>query len=82
MPSNEMDLRRTLAENLREYRKMKDLSQEELAANCNLHRTYIGSVERCERNVTLGTLCALSKALNIEVPNLLLSRKDSKIAKK
>ena len=82
MSSNELELRRTLAENLREYRKEMGLSQEDLAENCNLHRTYIGSVERCERNVTLGTLCALSKALNIEVPNLLLSRKDSKIVKK
>ncbi|MGA3051365.1 MAG: helix-turn-helix transcriptional regulator [Chitinispirillaceae bacterium] len=75
MPSIELELRRTLAGNLRAYRKMKGLSQEELASKCNLHRTYIGSVERCERNVTLGTLCSLSRALNITVPNLLLSRK-------
>ena len=82
MPSHELELRKTLASNLRGYRKINDLSQEELAAKCNLHRTYIGSVERCERNVTLGTLCALSKALNIEVLSLLISRKDSKDAKK
>ena len=81
MPSHELELRKTLASNLREYRKINDLSQEELAAKCNLHRTYIGSVERCERNVTLGTLCALSKALNIAVPRLLISRKNSKNAK-
>jgi transcriptional regulator with XRE-family HTH domain len=81
MSSHELELRKILASNLREYRKINDLSQEELAAKCNLHRTYIGSVERYERNVTLGTLCALSKALNIEVPSLLISRKDSKNAK-
>lgn len=49
-------LRQILAENLRNFRKSQELSQEELAAKCDLHRTYVGSVERCERNVTLSTL--------------------------
>ena len=75
MLSNEMELRKTLADNLRGYRNRKGLSQEEFAFQCNLHRTYVGSVERCERNVTLGTLCSFSKALDIPVPNLLSKEK-------
>jgi len=41
---------------------------------CNLHRTYIGSVERAERNVTLKTLETLASALGVSVPELLTKR--------
>lgn len=64
-------LRKTLADNIRAHRATKGLSQEALADVCGLHRTYIGSVERCERNVTLSTLEVLSAALSISVPDLL-----------
>ncbi|CAG9223728.1 DNA-binding XRE family transcriptional regulator [Paraburkholderia tropica] len=67
-------LRAVLAENLRQYRKLHGYSQEELANRCELHRTYIGSVEREERNVTLHTLEVLAKALGVSVPELLTSR--------
>ena len=60
-----------LAENLRAFRSAQDLSQEELANLCNLHRTYVGSVERGERNVTLSTLEAFAYALGVSVPTLL-----------
>ena len=60
-----------LAENLRGYRRDQNLSQEELAELCGLHRTYVGSVERGERNVTLSTLEAFAKALGVSVPHLL-----------
>ena len=69
-------LRKILAKNLRAFRKSKGLSQEELAAKCDLHRTYIGSVERCERNVTLSTLETLSLALEITVPELLTPKEN------
>jgi transcriptional regulator with XRE-family HTH domain len=65
------DLRKILADNVKAYRNAKGLSQEELADQCGLHRTYIGSVERCERNVTLGTLELLAHALKTNVPDLL-----------
>ncbi len=48
-----------------------NLSQEELADKCGLHRTYVGAVERGERNVTLSSLEVLSLALNVDVPTLL-----------
>ena len=59
---------------MRTYRKRHGLSQEALADACDLHRTYIGSIERCERNVTLSTLEVLAEALNVSVPELLSSR--------
>ncbi|HEX4119303.1 MAG TPA: helix-turn-helix transcriptional regulator [Verrucomicrobiae bacterium] len=68
------DLRKILADNIKAYRDAKNLSQEELADECGLHRTYIGSVERCERNVTLGTLEVLAQALKTTVPNLLTQK--------
>lgn len=61
----------TLAQNILAFRKIRGLSQEELAHACGFHRTYIGSVERCERNVTLSTLEALASALEVSVPSLL-----------
>ncbi|WP_371331068.1 helix-turn-helix domain-containing protein [Klebsiella quasipneumoniae] len=65
------DIKEILAENIRVYRNINGLSQEQLAEISGLHRTYIGSVERKERNVTLNTLVCLAKALNTSVPNLL-----------
>jgi len=73
-------IRATLAENVRAYRKILGLSQEELADRCELHRTYIGSVEREERNVSLSTLEVLAAAFDIGVPQLLTAR--TKNAKK
>ncbi|GFO72843.1 XRE family transcriptional regulator, regulator of sulfur utilization [Bathymodiolus japonicus methanotrophic gill symbiont] len=71
-PSQEIT--QILADNIRTFRKSKHLSQEELADMCELHRTYIGSVERGERNVTLSTLEALSTTLGVSVPELLTRR--------
>ncbi|MCC6415438.1 MAG: helix-turn-helix transcriptional regulator [Opitutaceae bacterium] len=65
------DLRDILAGNIRLYRTKAGLSQDEFADKCGLHRTYVGSIERCERNVTLGTLELLAKATGAAVPTLL-----------
>lgn len=64
-------LLKNLAINVRKYRKKIGLSQEQFAEKCGLHRTYIGAVERAERNVTLSTLEILSKALDISISHLL-----------
>lgn len=69
-----LSLRATLATNIRAFRKMHGFSQEELADRCNLHRTYIGSVEREERNVSLSTLEVLAQALGVSVPELLTQK--------
>jgi transcriptional regulator with XRE-family HTH domain len=67
-------MRAILAENVRAFRKNHGLSQEELADHCELHRTYIGSVEREERNVSLSTLEVLAQALGVSVAELLTPR--------
>ncbi|OUL86847.1 helix-turn-helix domain-containing protein [Paraburkholderia hospita] len=67
-------LRTILAKNVIDFRKRNGYSQEELAALCDLHRTYIGSVEREERNVSLSTLEVLADALGVSVPELLTPR--------
>lgn len=63
----------TLAENIRRLRHERGLSQEELADICGLHRTYVGSVERGERNITLSSMELLAKALDVSVVKLLSS---------
>ncbi|WP_338138653.1 helix-turn-helix transcriptional regulator [Burkholderia multivorans] len=67
-----------LAENIRSFRAERGLSQEALADLCSLHRTYIGSVERRERNVTIASLAVLADALGVSVPELLTPREHDK----
>jgi len=54
-------------EKIRKVRKENGLSQEELAEKAGLHRTYIGMIERGEKNITLTNIEKISKALNIEL---------------
>lgn len=62
---------------VRRIREKTGLSQEALADLCHLHRTYIGGIERGERNVGLLNLLRLSKALKI-LPSELLQDFDKK----
>lgn len=57
--------------NIRKYREQLNISQEELAERSGLHRTYVGSVERGERNIGLLNIVAISKALNVRTSNLM-----------
>jgi len=54
---------KTLGETVRRLRESEGVSQEELADRCGLHRTYVGSVERGERNVSLANIVRLARAL-------------------
>ena len=66
------DLNLRLARNLRRLRETRGLAQEAAAEKCGLHRTYIGAIERGERNVTLATLQEVAKALRVD-PLVLLA---------
>ena len=57
-------------ENVRKYRRILNISQEELAHRAELHRTYIGMIERGERNLSLINIAKLSKCFNITLEEL------------
>ncbi len=55
---------------VREERRKAGLSQEQLAADAGLHRTYIGMIERAEKNLTLGNIDKIAKALGLAIKDL------------
>lgn len=59
-----------LGASIRRLRESEGISQEELAGRCGLHRTYIGSVERGERNVSLDNIVRIAKALRTKTSAL------------
>ena len=67
------DLRRVFAGRVRQVRKAARMSQEALAAEAGLHRTYIGSIERAERNVSLDNIEKIAGALGVSAALLLSS---------
>ncbi len=67
-----MDIIKVFSTNMRKYRIALGLSQEQFAEKCNLHRTYISSVERFQRNVSLENVQKIASALNVEVYKLFL----------
>jgi len=66
-----MDYLRVFGENVRLKRLQLSLTQEQLAELSDLHRTYIGAIERGERNVSLNNIVLIAKALNIRPHELL-----------
>lgn len=62
-----MDIRKAVGKKLTQIRKRKGLSQEELAFECDLHRTYISGIERGVRNPTVLILDKIAKALKISI---------------
>ncbi len=57
--------------NVQKIRKELNLSQEQLAEKAGLHRTYIGMIERAEKNITLCNMEKIANALNMEITELL-----------
>ena len=58
-------------ENVRKYRRLLNISQEELAHRADLHRTYIGMIERAEKNITLVNIEKIANALEVKIEDLL-----------
>lgn len=70
----EGDLQRAVGRNLRAYRKERGLSQEAFAEVLGVHRTYMGGVERGERNLTLKSVERIAARLEVEPLTLLRGR--------
>ena len=67
-----MDILKVFGNNLRWYRLQKGLSQEKLAELSGLHRTYISSIERNRRSISLENIQRIADALEIETSNLFI----------
>lgn len=65
-----LQLRHIFGANVRKARKQREWTQEELAEKAGLHRTYVGSVERGERNVSIDNMERLASALGATVKSL------------
>jgi transcriptional regulator with XRE-family HTH domain len=62
---------KTFARNVKFLRRKKGWTQEKLGRRADLHRTYIGSIERHERNVTLLNVASIAKALGVKARELI-----------
>lgn len=56
---------------VREERLKQNLSQEKLAELANVHRTYIGMIERAEKNITLTNIAKIARALKVSISELM-----------
>ena len=66
-----MDIKAVVGRNVKQYREAKGLSQEQLAFEADLHRTYVSGVERGVRNPTVLIVAKLAVALGVEPSKLL-----------
>ena len=64
-------LRDVLAKNMRRLRAARKLTQEALAYDCGINRTYLSAVERAERNVSIDNVARIAKGLQVEAWKLL-----------
>ena len=67
----EGDLQKLLGRNLRAYRRARGLSQEDFAELLEVHRTYMGGIERGERNLTLNSVERIAQKLEVDAVTLL-----------
>jgi len=70
-PSMEGDLQRVVGENLRAHRRARGMSQEAFADVLEFHRTYMGGLERGERNLTLKAVERIAEKLEVDPISLL-----------
>lgn len=68
------DILKQFGEWVRDIRKVQGLSQEELAEKADLHYTYIGGVERGERNLSLKSVEKIASALRMDIRELFVHR--------
>lgn len=69
--SDSRSLRQVLADNMKALRAKENISQEDFAALCDLHRTYISDIERCNRNISIDNIEKIAAAFRITASELL-----------
>ena len=69
-----MDVVQLLGENVRHYRKLKGMTQEQLALEAEMERSYVSDLERGTRNPSVRALGRLAQALEVEPHQLLAPR--------
>ncbi len=70
-----MDIVKVFGTNMKKYRIALGLSQEKFAEKCGLHRTYISSVERFQRNISIENIQRIADALEIDTYKLFIEEK-------
>jgi transcriptional regulator with XRE-family HTH domain len=75
MDLEDSQIQKRFGDRVRELRKQKGLSQEALALGCELDRTYIGGVERGERNISLLNIYKISRALGVSPGEFFIDQK-------
>jgi XRE family transcriptional regulator, regulator of sulfur utilization len=70
-PANTSNIRKELGQRIRALRKRRGFTQEDMADRCSLHWTYIGGLERGERNPTLTTMKRVADGLKVDIHTLL-----------
>ncbi len=65
-------IEKQFGEKIRELRTIRGLSQEDLAFKSGVHRTYLGGIERGERNPSLKNISAIAEALGVDISDLFL----------
>ncbi|HAO08303.1 MAG TPA: transcriptional regulator [Chryseobacterium sp.] len=75
---SEHDILNIFGKNVRKYRRLLNLSQETLADRADLHRTYIGMIERAEKNITLVNILRIANALEVNIEDLVKISHDDK----
>ena len=66
-----INILQTFGDNVRKIRHSKNMSQEQLANKAGVHRTYIGMIERAEKNITLENIEKIAKALSVDLKDLI-----------
>ena len=67
-------LLKKIGDNIKKFRKEKDISQEALALECGMDRTYVSAVERGERNISVLKLKKIADVLGIDISKLINSK--------
>ncbi len=77
MAAPRWDVRKRFGAVVRNHRKAMGYSQEAFADACGLHRTYIGAIERGERNVSIDNIARIADALGVRIADLFLENGDA-----